>query len=127
MILRIQDRFGRGPWKPGFSHKWVSQDTTAPMLPPIQVEFPDFLSLVADAHERGQHLGVAVRGVQGLRAWFMPDELEALRGFGYRVVRCDQCRIIAESPHQVIIAHSRPLKRLPRVSWGEVLESAVAA
>ena len=38
-IYRVQDAQGRGPWKPGFSHRWVEDRPDHYNLPPWFVEF----------------------------------------------------------------------------------------
>jgi hypothetical protein len=81
MILRVQNKQGRGPWMPGLSSKWVDSFRTA-QHPPIYDERPDYLDHVANAHKRGMHIGCAVRGREGLLSWFSPMEIFRLYDLG---------------------------------------------
>ena len=122
-LYRVQDNDGRGPWRPGYSHKWVSDDRNAPnLLPPIFEELPSFKQVVTLAHTMGFHVGVAVRGWQKFAAWFLPDELERLRRDGFNVVQCDNCRVFAETDNQVLIGAKAPLSNLPALPWQHVLQ-----
>ena len=126
LLYRIQDREGRGPWRPGFSAEWLELDSDRPLPVPITSELANFHSLVKQAHQRRMHIGCAVRGLDGLAKWFLPSELAKLRELGFRLVRCSTCEILAETPNQVLFASKAPLARLPRVSWPslELLEAA---
>lgn len=122
-LYRVQDKTGRGPWRPGYSHKWVSDKRGAPdLLPPIFEDLPSFRQVVTLAHTLGFHIGIAVRGWQQFGAWFLPDELERLRADGFNVVQCDNCRVFAETKHQVMIGSKAPLCTLPVVPWERVTE-----
>lgn len=112
MILRVQDETGRGPWRPGFSDKWVDTWRTT-QLPPIYDEIPHFVDLVNKAHHAGFHIGCAVRGREGLLAWFSPMELLRLADFGYGIVDARSCEIFAETPNQVLIGSREKLRMLP--------------
>lgn len=111
-ILRIQDKQGRGPWRPGFSDKWVDAWRTEG-LPPIYEEVPNFAALAKRAHSEGMHVGCATRGIEGMKAWFSLTEMIRLFNAGYYVVRCDDCAVLVETPTQLIIASDKPLKNLP--------------
>jgi len=124
LLLRIQDKDGRGPWRPGFSHRWVSPSREIAFPPPAFEDFPDFQGVIQGAHKRGLHIGIAVRGFDLLANWFMPEEMSALRLLGYRLVRCNLATVLEESQHQVLIAHSKPLATLPRIAWPHLSEAA---
>jgi hypothetical protein len=116
-LLRIQDKEGRGPWRPGLSKLWASDDPHALDLPPVHVEFKDFARLIAFAGATRMHIGCAVRGEEGIRRWFTLGELAKLRGLGFNIVECGRCIVLAETENQAIIASHRPLSKLPRVPW----------
>ena len=110
-IVRIQDAEGRGPWRPGFSHMWVRDDT--PMKHgAIYAEMPGFGMLVDLAHQRGEHIGCAVRAGR-LHEWFSPGDLRRLRDYGFSLVDASRCRVIAETHSQVVIGSQKPLRKLP--------------
>ena len=106
VVLRIQDADGRGPWKPGFSRRWVEDRPDHENLPPWFVEFGrvDKLALV------GEHVGSGCRTVEQLRRWFSPSEYMTLRRFGYRAVRMAVGRLLAESDRQCVFGRARPLR-----------------
>jgi hypothetical protein len=117
-ILRVQDRWGRGPWRPGFSSSWISRSDNAPPLPPaIQEEFPEYQKIVSEAHAARLHIGCGVRGSAGLAKWFLPEEIQRLKDRRFVLVRAHACKILAESDNQVIFAARKPLRFLPHVSW----------
>lgn len=108
-VLRIQDSEGRGPWRPGFSHLWVEDRPDLEALRPMFVEFD--MHAVFQAARDGTHLGCGVRSIEQLRRWFTPAEYIRLLRFGYRAVRMDASRILAESPIQCVFERSKPLRR----------------
>lgn len=113
-LYRIQDKQGRGPWRPGLSAKWLSDE--GPDLPPaIQEELPEFFRLVSAAHERGFHIGCAARGEGALSKWIQEGEMERLSEMGFFVVNATQCSVLAETEHQVLIGCKKPLRHLPKV------------
>lgn len=109
-ILRVQDRKGRGPWRPGLSDRWTDPLRTGG-LPPIYDEVPAFVALVNNAAREGLHIGCATREPL-LRKWFTRDELLRLFDLGFGVVTCDGCEILIETPHQLVIGSRRPLRDL---------------
>lgn len=90
-VYRIQDRDGRGPWKPGFSRRWVEDRADHDVLRPWFEEFGrvDKLAIVGFA------IGCGCRTVEQLQRWFTPSEYATLLQFGYRAVRLDVGRILA--------------------------------
>jgi hypothetical protein len=117
MILRIQDRAGRGPWKPGFSSKWVDSFRTT-QLPPIYDEAPCYMDIVAKARDAGKHVGCAVDGKEALLSWFTPMEIFRLYDLGHRIVDASECEILLRTPTQLIVGSDRPFKHLPpAVRW----------
>jgi hypothetical protein len=104
-VFRIQDREGRGPWKPGFSHKWV-------------VNRPDHKNLISWYEEFGPvhesipsfyHIGTACTSLKQLRRWFTRREYKALLGFGYSAVCMHVDEIIKRSDIQCLVVSKRPL------------------
>jgi hypothetical protein len=107
-IFRIQDVDGRGPWKPGFSNKWViSRDDIENLIPwPVQFDAPKILHQIVKSK---MHSGCACRSIDQLRRWFTPAEYETLRKYGYEAVRMHADRILAESTIQLVFLRDMPL------------------
>jgi hypothetical protein len=108
MIYRIQDKDGRGPFKPGFSDRWLCDkrsDDEYRALVPWTEEFDD-LKLI---HMPGIHYGCGCRSIEQLKRWFKPGEYKTLLGFGYQAVKIGVEAVLAESKIQLIFRRSRPL------------------
>lgn len=103
IVYRMQDSQGRGPWKPGFSHKWVIEREDHKNLFPWMDEFKhvDFMY--------GEIGGCGCRTLDQLRRWFTKAEYKKLLKFGYGVVELKADRMIAESEIQCVFGRSRPL------------------
>ena len=110
-LYRIQDKDGRGPFRPGFTASWADPHGK-PFLPAVQ-EIPGFARAVAKAFSEGKHIGAAVIGLAGLDRWFTSSEIARLESFGYQIVVASSCEVIAADQNQVLIASPLPLKFLP--------------
>lgn len=109
-LLRIQDKYGRGPFKPGFTKTWCEFNHN---LPGIMDEFPDIQEKIIPYHQKGMHLGVGVRGgYDGLKRWFSETELNKLDKLGYQAVTVKDFTVVCESVNQVVFATKKPLKQL---------------
>ena len=101
LVYRIQDADGRGPWKPGFSHKWSDldnkTDSELARLKPMFFVPP-----------RNAHCGVGCTSLKQLRLWFNETEYFRLLDFGYKCVRLD-VQILQATDVQCAFAKSRPL------------------
>lgn len=104
-VIRIQDKEGRGPWKPGFSDRWVEWRDDCTRLLPGFLEFPTALSDVRD----GEHIGSGCMTIEQLRRWFTENEYRTLLAHGYQAVQIEVDRIIAQSEIQCIFARRDPL------------------
>lgn len=105
-IFRVQDKDGRGPWKPGFSHKWVKDRDDHDNLVPWLYEF----GRVDRTANYGMAIGCGCLTLEQLRRWFTPTEYETLRRFGYRAVKMEAGRILAESDIQCVFERAKPLR-----------------
>ena len=104
-IYRVQDKDGRGPWKPGFSRFWVEDRDDHDNLVPWYVEF-------GDVHRRaivGMHMGCGCRSLEQLRRWFTATEYATLQLAGYQAVQMAADRILAESDIQCVFERAKPL------------------
>ena len=99
-VLRVQDGEGRGPWKPGFSYTWAEERADLDNLLPWYMEFGQ----VHLVRREGEHFGCGCMTVAQLRRWFTPGEYAFLVAHGYRAVRLEGCRVLAESAIQCVFA-----------------------
>lgn len=104
-VYRVQDETGRGPFKPGFSHRWVESRPDHDNLRPWPVDFGQ-LALYAAS---GLHYGTGCRTIEQLRRWFTASEYATLHSYGYAAVKLDVDVIVAESDTQCLFARSSPL------------------
>ena len=108
-IFRIQDKNGRGPFRPGFTIKWneVREDTAN--LEPFYCEFPSFNAVNDVANN--EHCGCACSTQKQLRRWFTEIEYRRLKELGYRAVKLKVNRILHESEIQLIFTRKRALRK----------------
>lgn len=96
-VFRIQDKEGRGPWKPGFSHKWVKLRPDHDNILPWYVEMGR-----VDLHLLPGEQGLcACETIKQLRRWFTKSEYKKLCRFGYNAVIIEVDTIIAKSDTQL--------------------------
>lgn len=113
LVIRVQDKRGRGPWRPGFSHKWVS-DGNPLVGPPIYLELPKAAVIVGLATSKGMHVGCAVRANK-INLWFTDTEIQRLKCLGFSLVNASSCTVLAETKTQVLIGSPLPLSHLPTI------------
>ncbi len=120
VFLRVQDRDGRGPFKPGTTDRW--RDPDGPDYPPAQEEF--------GLHWRaeiplGWHCGCALRSIEQVARWFSPWECARLDALGYRLVTI-RGRALRESRHQIIVVRPLPLRMgALAMPWPHITEAAL--
>lgn len=110
IIYRVQDKDGRGPWKPGFSDCWVEDrpDSEYEALKPWTVEFG--YTNVLGRSIAGMSLGCGCRTLDQLRRWFTAGEYRKLRQLGYSAVSMEVGRILAESNIQCVFERAKSLR-----------------
>lgn len=106
-IFRIQDNKGRGPWKPGFSNKWVVPRGDHENLIPIFMEegFKDI-----ERGPNGYH-GVGCSTIDKLKRWFTKREYDTLIKYGYKAVELEVDRILLESDVQTLFERKKALRK----------------
>lgn len=110
-VYRIQDSEGRGPFKPGFSHRWTDEEF-APGMGPMPAWGDEFgWDLIKRLGFPNEHFGTAVRSLSDLNKWFSRSEQSRLWRFGYLPVTMRVDRVLAESENQLVFARRRPLNR----------------
>lgn len=102
-ILRVQDKGGRGPWRPGFSHIWTNPDR-AGLPQAIWEVWPDL-----KFNSNVLHYGCGCRSKEQLAKWFDAYELSNLYMLGFRLVSIKPDRILAENEDQVVFGVRQPL------------------
>ncbi len=105
-MFRVQDSEGRGPFRPGLPRLWVDETSDKKQPPSIIEEFP--LDIFETHGRPGEHFATAVRTLDALCEWFLPSEMRTLAMLGFRVAEFRDARVIGESPHQLVVARSRP-------------------
>ena len=108
IIYRIQDKDGRGPWKPGFSHKWVEDREDHNNLIPIYIQFG---MNIINKILYGEYSGTGCQSIKQLQRWFNKSEYYKLLGYGYKSVEIEVNRIIAKSDIQVLFGRAIPLNK----------------
>ena len=107
LVYRVQDKEGRGPWHPGFSHRWVEDRPDHENLGPIYADpgCPDMGCLTGFVA-----YGVACRTVEQLRRWFTPSEYAKLCMFGYQCVSMYADRVMFDTGTQCLFGRMLPLR-----------------
>lgn len=96
IIYRVQDREGRGPWRPGFSQKWVDYTEDKEVLLPSYIEMPGAM----DKRTAGYHVGIGCICPDQLRRWFTVKEYITLMSYGFRCVTFMGKAFLGESETQ---------------------------
>jgi hypothetical protein len=104
-VYRVQDKDGRGPWRPGFSQLWVEGRDDHDNLPPWFAEF----GRVDQRGIIGMAKSSACMTLDQLRRWFTPSEYATLRKHGYHAVRMQVGRVLAESAVQCFFERAKAL------------------
>lgn len=113
-VFRIQDAEGRGPYRPGTSHRWA--DVDGPVPPPPFYE--EFGQAIFDHFKAGWANGCAFETMAQLTAWFSPTERARLAMLGYRIVRFRPDRILGASENQMVVSRQRPFRdNVLTIAW----------
>lgn len=104
-VYRVQDKDGRGPFKPGFSQLWVRERKDHENLIPWFEEFGPVQNKVL----AGESAGCGCKELEQLRRWFTKTEYKKLKKLGYRAVKIKVNRLIAESEIQCVFGRAKPL------------------
>lgn len=113
IVLRVQDRFGRGPYRPGMSQRWRDYDNGAD-CPPWWEEIGEDMAAAHAALPQGLHIGCAFLFRSQLDDWFNVKEQRALDRLGYRLVAIKADRILYSTPTQVLVASKQPFTQVER-------------
>jgi uncharacterized UPF0160 family protein len=107
-VFRIQDRSGRGPFRPGFSKQWLDEKMFCTFPSWIEEFGLDWMNQKIP----GEHYGCGCRTIEKLHQWFSQSERAKLEALGYVTVELSVDRVIAESENQILFARFLPLKEV---------------
>lgn len=108
-IYRIQDKDGRGPWKPGFSTVWVEYREDHDNLIPWHFDFAGInMSNIA----KHKAYGCGCTSIKHLKRWFTESEYKTLKKHGYHAIKISKYEIIAESDIQCIFTCKKLLQKM---------------
>lgn len=111
-VYRMQDRSGRGPWKPGFSKMWVEERTAEEFAALRAIQ--EIASHVVNRPQNG-HRGCGCRTLAQLRRWFTPTEYTRLLDWDYACVQMEVDRVLYSDDVQVLFERKKPLRKDVRV------------
>jgi hypothetical protein len=106
LVYRVQDREGRGPWRPGFSRLWVEDRDDHDNLIPWPTQFGFEIIPKSDGH-----LGCGCKTKEQLQRWFTPTEYTTLHSYGFTAVQMEVDRVLAESDIQLVFQRTKPLRK----------------
>jgi len=106
-IFRIQDKEGRGPWRPGFSHNWVIPRPVHDLLIPPYLEHPNFIEEIY----KHRFTGVGCKSLDQLRVWISKKEYKKLLKYGYQAGLFRDCNIFLDSEIQSIFSREQHLSK----------------
>lgn len=106
-VYRIQDKKGRGPWKPGFSHLWSVEKDDLDNLPPITMFLPSVPALC-----KSMRHGCGCVSVDDLRLWFTQEEYYNLLKLGHQSFSMSVDEIVFRTPNQCLFSSKRPLHEI---------------
>jgi hypothetical protein len=113
-LFRVQDRTGRGPYIPGFSHRW--SDPKGPFMKPWWDELGISVGKAILMLPANMHVGCAFDTMEQLQAWFTDGELRKLASLGFSIVRPEADRIVCRTPTQVVFASRKPHHEWPAIT-----------
>lgn len=111
-ILRVQDGEGRGPYRPGLSHRWSAVE--GPLNPPWWIETGEDVQAAHARIPAGYHVGCGFRDYRQFHRWFTGAELRRLDRLGFRLVTLIPDIIIADTPTQIVFGCLAPLTKVVR-------------
>ena len=107
VLIRVQDRFGRGPYRPGLTARWSDDDgpIAFPWWTELGLDFAEANSCISDEY----HNGCGFRTRDQFEAWFTDREMRALERLGFVLAAVTADVVHFETPTQVVFGSIRPL------------------
>lgn len=107
IVIRVQDRFGRGPYRPGVPAQW--SDPNGFDCPPWWIELGIAMEDGHASMNGPYHFGCAFQSRSHLDRWFTGRELRSLDRLGYRLAAVQADIVLFETPRQIVFGSSSPL------------------
>lgn len=109
ILYRIEDKHGRGPFRPGLSEQWrdASGHSFAPPWVEAGITPAQFQGLFSS---HAVKRGVACRSRDQLYQWFSRAERRRLNRLGFREVEVKEPRILLETATQVVFEIIPPFR-----------------
>jgi hypothetical protein len=105
IVYRIQNSQGRGPFKPGFSERWVDNNRTyfhdahiKEMIKVKKLAAPDL------------KLAFACKSIEDLQKWVNKAEYEKLKKFGYYAISLE-VEYIWPLDGEIIVGRKKPYQK----------------
>ena len=105
IIYRVQDKDGRGPFKPGFTKLWLQVEKE------LTSWIEEFGKQIINDVKPDEYIGSGVDKIEKINLWFTNQELIFLKLLGYNLVLMKVNRILAKSDIQLVFTRNRPLNK----------------
>ena len=109
VMYRLQDGAGRGPFKPGFTEKWLSDKDDLDELKPFTPR--EIFNAKMKSSVEFPVIGCCCSSADDLKKWFTKEEYFKLRLLGYKSVMVSQCEFLAAKDYQVLIGRTWPFTK----------------
>jgi hypothetical protein len=109
-VYRVQDKDGRGPFRPGMTAQWLDAEPKAHQ-DRLQAWTQQFgFKQICQRRKPEEAMGCACDSLNQLRLWFSETEMKELKKLGYQVVKLEADRVLGHSAEQVVFVRKRPLR-----------------
>lgn len=109
LLYRIQDAKGEGPFKAGFSKRWLDNRTDEERPVGLLLQDPKAVLNAIHARPFADSIGFACRSLEQLSLWFSHRERQRLHAFGYKAVEIDADGILLGNEAEVIFHRAKRL------------------
>ncbi len=104
-VYRIQDKNGRGPFRPDMTYRWYEKRDDRAFLVPFFVTWADFRPT------GNYHYACGCTSVEQLKRWFSAGEYQKLLSLGFKAVRIDVAEIVRKDDVQCIFKRKKALHK----------------
>ena len=100
-IYRIQGDNGRGPFKPGFTNRWLNREESELIM--------EFIAPGLHKTDKYKYTGTGCVSIEQLKKWFNKEEYKFLLKHGYKAVKIKADKITIKTENQCIFLRRKPL------------------